>query len=78
MPRRRIRTRRGWPRTSCSAKNASSFYAKFGRLPTRGDVPTNPPGIVERITQKQVVATLFDPPEEARLRQTFNTLFRQR
>jgi iron(III) transport system substrate-binding protein len=54
------------------------FYTKFGRLPTRGDVPTNPPGIVERITQKQVVATLFDPPEEARLRQSFNTLFRQR
>jgi len=25
-----------------------------------------------------VVATLFDPPEETRLRQTFNTLFRQR
>jgi iron(III) transport system substrate-binding protein len=54
------------------------FYTKFGRLPTRNDVPTNPPGIVDRITQTKVVATLFDPPEEARLRQTFNALFRQR
>jgi iron(III) transport system substrate-binding protein len=54
------------------------FYTKFGRLPTRNDVPTNPPGIVEMVTQKKVVATLFDPPEEARLRQTFNALFRQR
>ena len=36
------------------------------------------PASSSRITQKQVVATLFDPPEEARLRQTFNTLFRQR
>jgi ABC-type Fe3+ transport system substrate-binding protein len=54
------------------------FYTKFGRLPTRNDVPTNPPGIVEMVTQKPVVATMFDPPEEARLRQTFNALFRQR
>jgi iron(III) transport system substrate-binding protein len=54
------------------------FYTKFGRLPTRGDVPTNPPGIVELVTQKKVVATLFDPPEETRLRQVFNALFRQR
>jgi iron(III) transport system substrate-binding protein len=54
------------------------FYTQFGRLPTRGDVPTNPPGIVETVTQKKVVATLFDPPEEARLKQVFNTLFRQR
>jgi iron(III) transport system substrate-binding protein len=54
------------------------FYTKFGRLPTRGDVPTNPPGIVDMVTQKKVVATLFDPPEETRLRQVFNALFRQR
>jgi iron(III) transport system substrate-binding protein len=54
------------------------FYTKFGRLPTRSDVQTNPPGIVEMVTQKPVVATMFDPPEEARLRQTFNALFRQR
>jgi ABC-type Fe3+ transport system substrate-binding protein len=54
------------------------FYTQFGRLPTRGDVPTNPPGIVDAVTQKKVVATLFDPPEETRLRQVFNALFRQR
>lgn len=54
------------------------FYTKFGRLPTRNDVPTNPPGIVEMVTQKKVVATLFDPAEETRLRQTFNALLRQR
>jgi iron(III) transport system substrate-binding protein len=60
------------------SQECQAFYTKFGRLPTRSDVPTNPPGIVDMITQKKVVATLFDPPEEARLRQTFNALFRQR
>jgi len=54
------------------------FYTKFGRLPTRTDVPTNPPGIVDVVTTKQVVRTLFDPDEERRLKQLFDTLFRPR
>jgi len=54
------------------------FYTKFGRLPTRTDVPTNPPGIVDIVTGKQVVRTLFDPDEERRLKQLFDTLFRPR
>jgi len=54
------------------------FYTKFGRLPTRTDVPTNPPGIVDIVTSKQVVRTLFDPDEERRLKQLFDTLFRPR
>jgi iron(III) transport system substrate-binding protein len=54
------------------------FYSKFGRLPTRDDVPTNPPGIVELVTSKKVVRTLFDPDEERRLKQLFDTLFRPR
>jgi iron(III) transport system substrate-binding protein len=54
------------------------FYAKFGRLPTRDDVPTNPPGIVDTITAKKVVRTQFDPDEEKRLKQVFDSVFRQR
>jgi iron(III) transport system substrate-binding protein len=54
------------------------FYSQFGRLPTRADVPTNPPGIIERVTSKKVVSTLFDPDEERRLKQLFDTLFRPR
>jgi hypothetical protein len=54
------------------------FYAKFGRLPTRKDVPTNPPGIIDRVTTKKVVRTQFDPGEERRLKQLFDTLLRQR
>jgi iron(III) transport system substrate-binding protein len=54
------------------------FYTKFGRLPTREDVPTNPPGIIETVTAKKVVRTLFDPDEERRLKQLFDSLFRSR
>ncbi len=42
-----IRTRRGSPPISCSARSAQQFLAKFGRLPTRSDVHDNPPGIVD-------------------------------
>jgi iron(III) transport system substrate-binding protein len=54
------------------------FYTQFGRLPTRNDVTTNPPGIVDLLRQKAVVRTQFDPDEERRLRQTFDALFRGR
>jgi iron(III) transport system substrate-binding protein len=54
------------------------FYSKFGRLPTRTDVPTNPPGIIDTVATKKVVRTMFDPDEERRLKQLFDTLFRAR
>ena len=54
------------------------FYPKFGRLPTRADVATNPPGIIDIVTSKKVVGTQFDPDEERRLKQAFDTLLRQR
>src|SRR5262245_11548194 len=54
------------------------FYSKFGRLPTRTDVPTNPPGIIDTVNTKKVVRTMFDPDEERRLKQLFDTLFRAR
>ncbi|MBX9736224.1 MAG: hypothetical protein K2X32_04800, partial [Phycisphaerales bacterium] len=60
------------------SREAQVFYTKFGRLPTRTDVPTNPPGIVEALNRQKVVRTQFDPAEEKRLRQTFDTLFKKR
>jgi hypothetical protein len=41
-------------------------------------VPTNPPGILEKVTQRKVVRTLFDPDEEKHLKQIFDSVFRQR
>ena len=60
------------------SRDSNSCWPVASNSIETGDVPTNPPGIVEMVTQKKVIATLFDPPEEARLRQTFNALFRQR
>ena len=41
------------------------FLAKFGRLPTRKDVPSNPPGLTEMLTQKKVITVLMSPEEMA-------------
>jgi ABC-type Fe3+ transport system substrate-binding protein len=60
------------------SRDCQIFYTKFARLPTRSDVPTNPPGIIDLVTSKPVVRTLFDPNEERKLKQTFDTLFRGR
>jgi hypothetical protein len=54
------------------------FYTKFGRLPTRADVETNPPGIIKQVEVRKVVRTQFSQEEEKRLRQTFETLLRKR
>jgi iron(III) transport system substrate-binding protein len=60
------------------SRDCQVFYTKFGRLPTRADVETNPPGIVKQIEARKVVRTQFSQEEEKRLRQTFGTLFRKR
>ncbi len=54
------------------------FYTKFGRLPTRTDVETNPPGIVKQVTTRKVVQTQFSQDEERRLRKLFDSVLRQR
>jgi iron(III) transport system substrate-binding protein len=60
------------------SRDCQVFYTKFGRLPTRTDVETNPPGIVKQIEARKVVRTQFSQEEEKRLRQTFETLLRKR
>ena len=55
-----------------------SVLTKFGRLPTRTDVETNPPGIVKRLQAKAVVPTLFQDEDERKWQQTFNALFKPR
>jgi hypothetical protein len=47
-------------------------------LPTRGDVESNPPGIIQRLHSKAVVATLFKSEDERKWQQTFNALFKPR
>ena len=60
------------------SKECQAFLAKFGRLPTRGDVETNPPGVIREVEVRKVVRTQFSQEEEKRLRQAFETLLRKR
>jgi iron(III) transport system substrate-binding protein len=60
------------------SRDGQGHLAKFGRLPTRGDVPSNPPGILDRLHAKAVVPTLFEAADERKWQQTFNALFKPR
>jgi ABC-type Fe3+ transport system substrate-binding protein len=60
------------------SREGQTHLAKFGRLPTRGDVQANPPGTLERLHAKTVVATVFKSADERKWRQTFNALFKPR
>jgi len=60
------------------SRDCQVFYTKFGRLPTRTDVETNPPGIVKQVAVRKVLRTQFSQAEEKRLRQAFAELLRKR
>jgi iron(III) transport system substrate-binding protein len=60
------------------SQECQQFLAKFGRLPTRKDVQTNPPGILDMLTQKKVMTTLLTPEEERVWQSKFNSLFKPR
>jgi iron(III) transport system substrate-binding protein len=60
------------------SRDGQGHLARFGRLPTRGDVQSNPPGILDRLHAKAVVPTLFQAEDERKWQQTFNALFKPR
>jgi iron(III) transport system substrate-binding protein len=60
------------------SQECQAFLAKFGRLPTRADVQSSPPGIVEQLKTKKVVSVLLDPSEEKKWQRAFDGLFRRR
>ena len=60
------------------SQDGQGHLAKFGRLPTRGDVQSSPPGIIARLQAKTVVPTLFKSEDERKWQQTFNALFKLR
>lgn len=60
------------------SQECQQFLAKFGRLPTRADVQSNPPGIIELLHAKTIVTTLLNPDEEKYWQRTFQSIFRQR
>jgi iron(III) transport system substrate-binding protein len=60
------------------SRECQQFLARFGRLPTRKDVASNPPGIVDMLTQKQVITVLMAPDEERKWQRLFDQLFKGR
>jgi iron(III) transport system substrate-binding protein len=54
------------------------FMTKKGRLPTRPDVPTNPPGVGEILHQKKIVPVTFSGAEQKKWQTRFRELFGSR
>ena len=72
------------PKTALLAANymlshdGQSFLTRKGRLPSRPDVATNPPGVLELLGRKTIVTTMTSVNEQRRMQQAFNDIFRPR
>jgi iron(III) transport system substrate-binding protein len=60
------------------SQECQTFLAKYGRIPTRADVQSNPPGIVQMLQTRKVVTTLLGPEEEKKWQRLFDQLFKGR
>jgi ABC-type Fe3+ transport system substrate-binding protein len=60
------------------SREAEQFLTKKGRLPTRTDVETNPPGVIVSLQQKKVIVTISSAEQQKKMQTTFNELFRAR
>jgi iron(III) transport system substrate-binding protein len=60
------------------SRECETFLAKFGRIPTRADVESNPPGIVAVMNKHKVITALLTPQEESKWQKLFNQLFKGR
>jgi iron(III) transport system substrate-binding protein len=54
---------------------AQTIRTRWGRVPTRGDVATNPPGILDRFKGRTFVRPSLTAAEESRWQKTFNQWF---
>ncbi len=55
---------------------AQAFLTKFGRLPTRPDVETNPIGVLTGIEKAKVATVLLDSDDEKKWSRVFKEIFR--
>jgi len=60
------------------SREGQQFLTRKGRLPTRSDVETNPPGIIDMVRQKNIIFTISPPEEQKKMQTTFNEIFRPR
>ncbi len=79
-----INTQAPNPKTALLAANymlsheGQTFLTRKGRLPSRTDVVTNPPGVMDVLRTKTIVLTMTSDAEQRRMQQTFNAIFRPR
>ena len=60
------------------SREAQTFLATFGRLPTRSDVTTNPPDVLDTIKTRKIETVLLNTEEDRRRIRQFNDLFKPR
>jgi iron(III) transport system substrate-binding protein len=60
------------------SREGESFLTKRGRLPTRTDVETNPPGVIDRLQQRKVIVTISSAEQQKKMQAAFNEIFRGR
>ena len=60
------------------SQECEQFLTLFLRLPTRKEVASNPPGIVDMLTAKKVITVLMTPDEDRKWQRQFDQLFRGR
>jgi ABC-type Fe3+ transport system substrate-binding protein len=60
------------------SRDAQVFLTTKGRLPTRPDVPTNPPGVIDILQQKKIVPSIFSADEQKKWNVVFQEIFKPR
>jgi iron(III) transport system substrate-binding protein len=79
-----VNTQAPHPKTALLAANymlsheGQTFLTRKGRLPSRPDVGTNPPGVMDVLRQKKIIVTMTSADEQRKAQQTFNEIFRPR
>jgi len=60
------------------SREGQQFLTLKGRLPTRRDVETNPPGMLAVLQQRKIIAPIVLADEQKKMQTTFNEIFRPR
>jgi len=60
------------------SREAQQSLTRRGRLPTRPDVTTNPPGVVDVLQQKKIIPAIFSGDEQKKWQAAMNEMFRRR
>jgi iron(III) transport system substrate-binding protein len=60
------------------SREGQQFLTQKGRLPTRRDVETNPPGIIDVLQQRKIIAPISSAEEQKKMRSAFTEIFRPR